>query len=180
MLVFLITGFVQNKITPIFKTTLYMIPPKMLKQFFILLVSVVLVYLLSNKLIITHSYILVAVICEYNIDYWNYDKLLRCVINELMKESFHVIWHSWGASYRRVSTCSLECDSFFLVRTSLARQRYANVADCLLFRLSFKAFSTSDGKELIWKELNVSRWTQSNRYCFMNALKMVEEFQPVE
>ena len=69
MLVFLITGFVQNKITPIFKTTLYMIPPRMLKQFFILLVSVVLVYLLSNKLIITHSYILVAVICEYNIDY---------------------------------------------------------------------------------------------------------------
>ncbi|CBK24157.2 uncharacterized protein [Blastocystis hominis] len=46
--------------------------------------------------------------------------------------------------------------------------------------LIFKAFSTSDGKELIWKELNVSRWTQSNRYCFMNALKMVEEFQPVD
>ena len=44
----------------------------------------------------------------------------------------------------------------------------------------YKAFSTSDGKELIWKELNVSHWTQSNRYCFMNALKMVEKFSPVD
>ena len=69
MLVLLITGFVQNKITSVFETTLYVISPKMHRLFFILLVCVELAYLLSNQLIITHSYRFVDIFGEDNMDF---------------------------------------------------------------------------------------------------------------
>lgn len=69
MLVLLITGFVQNKITSVFETTLYMISPRMQRLFFILLVCVELVYLLSNQLIIAHSYRFVDIFGEDNMDF---------------------------------------------------------------------------------------------------------------
>lgn len=44
----------------------------------------------------------------------------------------------------------------------------------------YKSFSTLDGKESIWKELDISHWVQSARHCFLSALNIVDSFHDQE
>ena len=52
----------------------------------------------------------------------------------------------------------------------------------LLFSVTgrYKSFSTLDGKESIWKELDISHWIQSARHCLLSALNIVDSFHDQE
>lgn len=38
----------------------------------------------------------------------------------------------------------------------------------------YNAYSKRDGKEIIWKEIDVKEWTQPERHCLLSALKIIE------
>lgn len=38
----------------------------------------------------------------------------------------------------------------------------------------YNAYSKRDGKEIIWKEIDVREWTQPERHCLLSALKVIE------